>query len=55
MQVPNLYSLIPLAQQTNKAVFELTGREARGAHWTKAKETKALFEDLAKKIIDRVK
>ena len=54
-QIPNLYSLIPLAQETNKAIFELSGREARGAHWTKAQTARVLFRGLATKIIARVK
>ncbi len=38
-EVSNLSSLVPIAQQSNAAVFELSGSEARGAHYTKAKDT----------------
>lgn len=50
----NLASLVPKAQQYNKAVFELTGREARGAHHKKAKDTKIEFIELANKIVEQL-
>ncbi|WP_007023304.1 ParA family protein [Saccharomonospora iraqiensis] len=53
-EVRNLSSLVPIAQQTNKAVFELSGVEARGAQHTRAKDTYELFSGLATDIATRV-
>lgn len=52
-EVKNLSSLIPMAQQANMAIFELTGTQARGAQYTRAQDTYSLFADLANKIIGR--
>ena len=51
--IPNFYSLIPIAQDSNKAVFELTGSEARGAQFTRAKETRETFLAIATEISTR--
>ncbi len=50
-EVKNLSSLIPMAQQANRAIFELTGTQARGAQYTRAQDTFGLFSDLAKRIV----
>jgi chromosome partitioning protein len=52
-EVKNLSSLIPMAQQANRAIFELTGTQARGAQYTRAQDTFDLFAKLAQQIIDR--
>lgn len=52
-EVPNLSSLVPIAQRTNQAIFELSGSEARGAHHTKAVGTYSLFVELANQIQTR--
>jgi cellulose biosynthesis protein BcsQ len=52
--LPNFYSLIPIAQAANKAVFELSGSEVRGAQYTKARETAYTFSIIAKGIVDRL-
>src|SRR5207247_1505280 len=52
--LPNFFSLTPIAQEANKAVFELTGAEARGAQYTKAQETRERFTSLANEIVERV-
>ncbi|MEW5631443.1 ParA family protein [Streptomyces hydrogenans] len=52
-EVPNLSSLVPIAQRTHKAVFELNGSEARGAHYTRARNAAKLFTDLANEISAR--
>ena len=52
-EVKNLSSLIPMAQQANRAIFELTGTQARGAQYTRAQDTFELFADLARNIIKR--
>jgi cellulose biosynthesis protein BcsQ len=48
----NFGSLVPLAQKANKALFELSGNEARGAQFTRAQETEELFGGIAQRIID---
>lgn len=53
-EIRNLSSLVPMAQRSNKAIFELGGYEARGAHYTKASDTLALFQDIANEIADRL-
>lgn len=52
-EVKNLSSLIPMAQQANRAIFELTGTQARGAQYTRAQDTFDLFARLAQRIIER--
>jgi chromosome partitioning protein len=52
--VKNLSSLIPMAQQSNAAIFELTGSQARGAQYTRAQDTFELFSELARKITNRL-
>lgn len=49
--IPNFYSLVPMAQQANKAVFELSGTEARGEHYTRAQQTRKTFVSLADRIV----
>lgn len=52
--LPNFYSLVPIAQEANKAIFELSGTEARGAQFTKAQETTEVFGSIAQAIVDRL-
>jgi chromosome partitioning protein len=47
----NFASLVPLAQHTNKALFELSGTEARGAQYTRAQGTLELFTEIAQGIV----
>jgi chromosome partitioning protein len=49
--LPNFASLIPLAQKANKAMFELSGTEARGAQYTRAQNTRQAFFAIAEAII----
>lgn len=53
-EVRNLSSLIPMAQHSNQAVFELAGTQARGAQFTRAKDTYALFAKIANGITERL-
>ena len=53
-EVKNLSSLIPMAQQANRAIFELTGSQARGAQYTRAQDTFDLFAHLADEITSRL-
>ena len=50
----NLGALVPLAQQGHKAIFELTGTEARGTQYTRAQDSLKLFEGIAAKIVARL-
>lgn len=54
-EVKNLSSLIPMAQQDNRAIFELTGSQARGSQYTRAQDTFELFADLASSIEERLR
>lgn len=49
-----LSSLVPKAQQAHKAIFELNGSEARGAHFKRSKDTRKIFLKLAEIIIERL-
>ena len=48
----NYASLVPLAQRSNKALFELSGTEARGAQFTRAQGTLDQFTEIAQGIVD---
>jgi ATPases involved in chromosome partitioning len=52
--LPNFYSLVPIAQEANKAVFELSGAEARGAQYTRAQDTRETFAAIGREILRRV-
>lgn len=53
-EVKNLSSLVPMAQQNNLAIFELSGSQARGAQYTRAQDTFELFANLATTILERL-
>ncbi len=50
----NLSSLVPRAQESNSAIFELSGSEARGAQYIRARDTLDDFTNLAKRIEQRL-
>ncbi|WP_094361243.1 ParA family protein [Mycobacterium marinum] len=52
--VRNLSSLVPMAQEANAAIFELSGSEARGAQYTRARDTLADFLQLGQSIVERL-
>lgn len=52
--VRNLSSLVPMAQEANSAIFELSGAEARGAQYVRARDTLLDFEGLASEIQRRL-
>jgi chromosome partitioning protein len=52
--LPNFASLVPTAQEANKAIFELSGEEARGAQYTRAQETRETFANIARGIVQRL-
>jgi cellulose biosynthesis protein BcsQ len=53
--VRNLSSLVPMAQEANSAIFELTGAEARGAQYVRARDTLVDFLDLGHEIENRIR
>lgn len=52
--VRNLSSLVPMAQEANSAIFELSGAEARGAQYVRARDTFGDFAGLAAVIQQRL-
>ena len=50
----NFGALIPTAQDNNKAIFELSGREAYGAQYTTAQESRLTFVDIGNTILGRL-
>jgi chromosome partitioning protein len=50
----NFGALIPTAQEANKALFELSGREAYGAQFKAAQESKALFASMGTSILQKL-
>lgn len=52
--VRNLSSLVPMAQEANSAIFELSGAEARGATYIRAKDTLSDFDRLARDVSRRL-
>jgi len=52
--LPNFGTLIPTAQHANKAIFELTGNEARGAQYTRAQDSRELFQSIADRIASQL-
>jgi len=53
-EVRNLSSLVPRAQDSNAAIFELSGAEARGAQYIRARDTFKDFKQLGDSIVDRL-
>ncbi|UEA84212.1 AAA family ATPase [Tsukamurella paurometabola] len=52
--IRNLSSLVPRAQESNSAIFELSGAEARGAQYIRARDTFEDFSHLASAIESRL-
>lgn len=52
--IRNLSSLVPMAQEQNAAIFELSGALARGAQYVRARDTYEEFNALAVEIVDRL-
>jgi cellulose biosynthesis protein BcsQ len=52
--IRNLSSLVPMAQEANSAIFELSGSEARGSQFTRARDTQVDFTALADEIVARL-
>lgn len=53
-ELRNLASLVPMAQKSNAAVFELAGSEARGAQYTRARDTFEAFAAIGDQILHRL-
>ena len=52
--LPNFYSLVPIAQDAKKAIFELSGGEARGAQYTRARDTQETFNRIGTEVLSRI-
>ncbi len=53
--VPNLHSLVPMAQVARKPIFELKAKDGVvGAHFTKVKDSRDLFEEVAERFLANV-
>ena len=53
--IPNLYSLIPMAQTAHKPIFLLKAKDGvRGAHFNKVRDAAAIFGKVAKQLISNV-
>jgi hypothetical protein len=53
--VPNLFSLVPMSQSSNKPVFELTSKDGIvGAHFAKVKDARRIFESVTEELLDRL-
>lgn len=54
-KIPNLHSLIPYSQEARKPVFDCTSRDGlRGAHITRAKNSKKLFKPIVDTLLNVV-
>ncbi|WP_343713358.1 AAA family ATPase [Inquilinus sp.] len=52
--VPNLFSLVPMSQSNNAPIFELNaGDGVVGAHFSKVKDSKSIFEKVALSLLRR--
>lgn len=53
--VPNLFSLVPMSQSSNKPVFELKGADGVvGAHFAKVKDAETIFMNVTKHLLERI-
>jgi len=51
--IPNLHSLVPYSQEARKPIFDCDGSDGlRGAHLSKARDTRDLYVDMANIILD---
>jgi chromosome partitioning protein len=50
----NFGTLVPTAQHAHKAIFELSGNEARGAQYTRAQDSRELFQGIANRVISQL-
>ena len=54
-KIPNLHSLAPMSQSRRKPIFNLSSKDGVvGAHFAKVKESKEIFGDVSKEIVNRV-
>ena len=50
----NYGALVPDAQEANKALFELSGKEALGSQYTKAQQSRDVFKEVAETMLSRL-
>jgi len=53
--IPNLFSLIPMAQTAHKPIFALRARDGvRGAHFTKVRDAESIYKKIAGQLLKNV-
>lgn len=53
--VPNLFSLIPMSQSSNKPVFELLSKDGVvGAHFAKVKDADVIYGNVTRNLLERI-
>lgn len=53
--VPNLFSLVPMSQSSNKPIFELIAKDGVvGAHFAKVKDAKSIFGSVTEELLRRL-
>lgn len=53
--IPNLFSLIPLSQNSRKPVFNLNSSDGiRGAHFAKVKDAEKIFAKITKNLLENI-
>lgn len=53
--VPNLFSLVPMSQSSNKPIFELKSSDGIvGAHFAKVKDAEHIFADVTENLLRRI-
>ncbi|MDN3622714.1 ParA family protein [Methylobacterium isbiliense] len=52
--VPNLFSLVPMSQSNHAPIFELSSSDGVvGAHFSKVKDSKKIFEAVSERLLER--
>lgn len=53
--IPNLYSLIPMAQTAHKPIFSLKAKDGvRGAHFNKVRDAEKIFRNVATRLMSNL-
>jgi hypothetical protein len=53
--IPNLYSLIPMAQTAHKPIFTLRAKDGvRGAHFNKVRDARDIFEAVTSQLLSNI-
>jgi hypothetical protein len=53
--IPNLFSLIPMSQDSRKPIFELASADGvRGAHFAKVRDAKEIFQRVSEQLLENI-